>query len=217
MTYPQWSRPSPSGALPLDAPCPTSTPVFTTGSGRRSQILQWAARCLAGTFVVVAAAIGFTLVTHVPLPGLDTIITPPSAEGGDGAGEGGTAGEDVQELNREPGPATTQPDGTPASVRGTASDPVAPPSPRGTTSAGAVSTGERSRPPVDPADAPAGSPPQAVAQPQPAAPNPPSATKPETPPGSAKASENASPRSAEARTKARPSDSRGSASPAPTG
>jgi hypothetical protein len=56
-----------------------TTPVFTDDSGRRARALQWAARGLCGVFVVLAGAVGLSLVTHVALPGLGGLL-PPQAQ-----------------------------------------------------------------------------------------------------------------------------------------
>ncbi len=61
--HPEWS--------PRVETLRATTPVFTDESGRRATVLQWVARGLCACFVLVAAAIAFTMVTHVPLPGLD--------------------------------------------------------------------------------------------------------------------------------------------------
>ena len=53
-----------------------TTPVFTDESGKRATFLQWVARCLCACLVIVGAAIAFTLVTHVPLPGLGGLLAP---------------------------------------------------------------------------------------------------------------------------------------------
>ncbi len=54
----------------------STTPIFTDGSGRRVAVVQWTARafCLAVPWSPVAVV--FTLTTHVPLPGLDRILSP---------------------------------------------------------------------------------------------------------------------------------------------
>jgi len=56
------------------------TPVFTDESGRRLSVLQWMVRGLCACFVLVGAAIAFTLVTHVPLPGLGGLLPPPTTD-----------------------------------------------------------------------------------------------------------------------------------------
>jgi len=38
--------------------------------------MQWLLRGLCGSLIVVAGAMAFTLMTHVPLPGLDRILSP---------------------------------------------------------------------------------------------------------------------------------------------
>jgi hypothetical protein len=68
------------------------TPVFTDESGRRLTVLQWVARGLCACFVLVGTAIAFTLVTHVPLPGLGGIMSPPATDSAPGAAREGTAG-----------------------------------------------------------------------------------------------------------------------------
>jgi hypothetical protein len=55
---------------------PSATPIFTDDSGRRATVVQWLARGVCGTSVVVAGAVVLTLTTHVPLPGLDRILSP---------------------------------------------------------------------------------------------------------------------------------------------
>lgn len=60
----------------MDTAHPTSRPIFSDDSGRRAAILQWLARGVCGVSVVVAGAVAFTLTTHVPLPGLDRILSP---------------------------------------------------------------------------------------------------------------------------------------------
>jgi hypothetical protein len=62
-------------------PLRASIPVFTDGSGRRATVLSWLALTMCAGFVIVGGAIAFTLVTHVPLPGLGGLLSPPSAHG----------------------------------------------------------------------------------------------------------------------------------------
>ena len=59
------------GTLPV-----STTPIFTDGSGRRVVVVQWTARAFCLVAALVAGAVVFTLTTHVPLPGLDRIISP---------------------------------------------------------------------------------------------------------------------------------------------
>ena len=68
------------------------TPVFTDESGRRVTVLQWVARGLCATFVLVGVAVAFTLVTHVPLPGLGGLLGPSTTDSAPGAAREGTAG-----------------------------------------------------------------------------------------------------------------------------
>lgn len=54
----------------------STSPIFTDESGRRAVTLQWAARGFCLCCALVAGAVVFTLTTHVPLPGLDRILSP---------------------------------------------------------------------------------------------------------------------------------------------
>ncbi len=66
------------GAQPPTDPVapPGPKPIFTDESGRRATVVQWLARGVCGASLVVAGAVAFTLTTHVPLPGLDRILSP---------------------------------------------------------------------------------------------------------------------------------------------
>jgi hypothetical protein len=70
----------------------SATPVFTDDSGTRAAVLQWVARSLCACCVLVGAAIAFTLVTHVSLPGLGGILAPLTTNNAPRAARDGTAG-----------------------------------------------------------------------------------------------------------------------------
>ncbi len=57
----------------------STTPIFADGSGRRVAVVQWTARAFCLVCIGVAVAVAFTLTTHVPLPGLDRILSPRTA------------------------------------------------------------------------------------------------------------------------------------------
>jgi len=52
----------------------STTPVFNDESGRRARVLTWLARAVCVGFVLVVAAVAFTLLTRVPLPGLGGLL-----------------------------------------------------------------------------------------------------------------------------------------------
>ena len=72
-------------------PSRAATPVFTDRSGWRARVFQWLARALCAGCAMVGVAIAFTLVTHVPLPGLGGILAPPTANGASKAARDGRA------------------------------------------------------------------------------------------------------------------------------
>ena len=49
-------------------------PVFVDATGRRTRLVQWVARGVCAAAVVVVGAVAFTLLTHVPLPGLGGLV-----------------------------------------------------------------------------------------------------------------------------------------------
>lgn len=53
-----------------------TTPVFSDESGTRAAVLQWLARGICASFVLVSGAVAFTLATDVPLPGLGGLVAP---------------------------------------------------------------------------------------------------------------------------------------------
>jgi hypothetical protein len=53
-----------------------ASPVFVDATGRRARVVQWLARGVCATVVIAAGAVGFTLLTNVPLPGLGGLLAP---------------------------------------------------------------------------------------------------------------------------------------------
>ena len=51
-------------------------PVFTDDTGRRATVLLWLGRVVVTVSVILAAAMAFTLTTHIALPGLDGLVSP---------------------------------------------------------------------------------------------------------------------------------------------
>lgn len=82
-----------SGACFVEALGGSTTPVFTDASGVRLTVLQWVTRCLVACIVLLGAAVVFTLVTHVRLPGLEGLAPPPSTAGSPQDVRGRTPGE----------------------------------------------------------------------------------------------------------------------------
>ena len=52
----------------------STTPVFSDETGRRARVLTWLARAVCVCFVLVVGAVGFALLTRVPLPGLGGLL-----------------------------------------------------------------------------------------------------------------------------------------------
>ena len=52
-------------------------PGFTDDTGRRATVLLWLGRVVVTVSVILGAAMAFTLTTHIAIPGLDGLISPP--------------------------------------------------------------------------------------------------------------------------------------------
>lgn len=60
----------------MDSQPATPAPIFTDETGTRATVVQWLARGLCLSCALVAGAVAFTMLTHVPLPGLGGLLEP---------------------------------------------------------------------------------------------------------------------------------------------
>src|SRR3954447_1085253 len=80
-------------------------PVFVDATGRRARVVQWLARGVCAAVAVVAAAVGVTLLTTVPLPGLGGLLAPgdsarPPTSGASAPQQSDTSTEDTRAATR---------------------------------------------------------------------------------------------------------------------
>jgi hypothetical protein len=200
---------------------PGSTrPIFTDESGRRAVALQWFARCFVAGCAVLAGAVVFTLTTHVPLPGLDRILSPRTGQDAARAtGDSGSTGRSSLGAGLTagtPDPALTAPEA--ASNRVAVVRDV-----RASETSTAATAGAARAPEAAPVSGTSPATPQATGTPNPhatstkaASPNPHATAKAgnSSKRATPKATKTANPRAVAARTKPKPSG-RPTATPAP--